>query len=57
MALVTDGILTHKLPWALVMLGVFITIAIELMGCAGAAGRGRRVPPDLDVVGRCSRAA
>ena len=32
MALVTDGILTHKLPWALVLLGVFITIAIELMG-------------------------
>src|SRR5207244_3748754 len=26
------GILTHKLPWALVLLGVFITIAIELMG-------------------------
>ena len=32
MALITDGILTHKLPWALVLLGVFITIAIELMG-------------------------
>jgi putative OPT family oligopeptide transporter len=32
MALVTDGILTHKLPWVLVLLGVFITIAIELMG-------------------------
>jgi putative OPT family oligopeptide transporter len=32
MALVTDGILTRKLPWALVLLGVFITIAIELMG-------------------------
>ncbi|PYO96665.1 MAG: hypothetical protein DMD60_09455, partial [Gemmatimonadetes bacterium] len=27
-----DGILTHKLPWVLVLLGVFITIAIELMG-------------------------
>src|SRR5207237_8355832 len=25
MALITDGILTHKLPWALVLLGVFIT--------------------------------
>src|SRR5207245_4645566 len=25
-------ILTHKLPWALVLLGVFITVAIELMG-------------------------
>ena len=32
MALITDGILTHKLPWALVMIGVFLTIAIELMG-------------------------
>ncbi|HYL20836.1 MAG TPA: OPT/YSL family transporter, partial [Gemmatimonadales bacterium] len=32
MALITDGILTHKLPWALVLLGVFVTIAIELMG-------------------------
>lgn len=34
MALVTDGILTQKLPWGLVLLGVFITIAIELMGLA-----------------------
>ncbi len=32
MALVTDGILTRKLPWGLVMIGVFLTIAIELMG-------------------------
>ena len=32
MALVTDGILTQKLPWSLVLLGVFITAAIELMG-------------------------
>lgn len=32
MALVTDGILTRKLPWGLVLLGVFITVAIELMG-------------------------
>ncbi len=32
MALITDGILTHRLPWALVLLGVFITVAIELMG-------------------------
>ncbi len=32
MALIADGILTHKLPWVLVLLGVFITIAIELMG-------------------------
>ena len=32
MALIVDGILTHKLPWALVMIGVFLTMAIELMG-------------------------
>jgi putative OPT family oligopeptide transporter len=32
MALVTDGILTRKLPWSLVLIGVFITVAIELMG-------------------------
>ena len=32
MALIADGILTHKLPWVLVLLGVFLTIAIELMG-------------------------
>ena len=32
MALVTDGILTQKLQWTLVLLGVFITLGIELMG-------------------------
>ena len=32
MALVTDGILTQKLPWSLVLIGVFLTIAIEIMG-------------------------
>ncbi|MEX2155533.1 MAG: oligopeptide transporter, OPT family [Gemmatimonadales bacterium] len=32
MALITDGILTHRLPWALVLIGMFISIAIELMG-------------------------
>ena len=32
MALVTDGILTQKLPWSLVLIGVFITGALELMG-------------------------
>src|SRR5207245_9534497 len=26
------GSLTHRLPWALVLIGVFLTIAIELMG-------------------------
>jgi hypothetical protein len=32
MALVTDGILTQRLPWGLVLIGVWLTIAIELMG-------------------------
>ena len=32
MALVTDGILTQKLPWGLILIGVFLTIAIEIMG-------------------------
>jgi putative OPT family oligopeptide transporter len=32
MALITDGILTHRLPWALVLIGVCLTLAIELMG-------------------------
>ncbi|HET8712778.1 MAG TPA: oligopeptide transporter, OPT family [Gemmatimonadales bacterium] len=32
MALITDGILTHRLPWGLVLIGVFLTLAIELMG-------------------------
>jgi uncharacterized oligopeptide transporter (OPT) family protein len=32
MALITDGILTRRLPWALVLIGMFIAIAIELMG-------------------------
>src|SRR5438552_14098469 len=32
MALITDGILTHRLPWALVLIGVFLAIAIELPG-------------------------
>ncbi len=32
MALITDGILTRRLPWALVLIGVFISIAIELTG-------------------------
>jgi uncharacterized oligopeptide transporter (OPT) family protein len=32
MALITDGILTQRLPWALVLIGMFIALAIELMG-------------------------
>ncbi len=32
MATVINGILTRQLPWGLVLLGVFLVIAIELMG-------------------------
>ena len=32
MATVINGILTRRLPWRLVMLGVFLVIAIELLG-------------------------
>jgi putative OPT family oligopeptide transporter len=32
MATVINGILSRKLPWGLVMLGVFLVIAIELLG-------------------------
>src|SRR5213083_72118 len=32
MARITDGILTLRLPWALVLIGVFLSIAIELTG-------------------------
>ncbi len=32
MALIVDGIMTQKLPWALVLLGAFIALMIELCG-------------------------
>ncbi|HEY6107712.1 MAG TPA: oligopeptide transporter, OPT family [Gemmatimonadales bacterium] len=32
MAFIADGILTHRLPWTLVLIGVCLAIAIELMG-------------------------
>ena len=32
MALVVDGILTQKLPWGLVLIGAFITVALEILG-------------------------
>jgi hypothetical protein len=32
MALITDGILTQKLPWTLVLLGVAIAVVLELSG-------------------------
>jgi uncharacterized oligopeptide transporter (OPT) family protein len=31
-ALITDGILNHKLPWPLVLLGVFVAVVMELCG-------------------------
>ena len=33
-ALIIDGVLTQKLPWSLVLLGVFIAIMLELCGVA-----------------------
>jgi putative OPT family oligopeptide transporter len=35
MATVIDGILTQKLPWVLVLFGVFLTIVVELCGVRG----------------------
>ncbi len=32
MATVINGILSRKLPWGLVLLGVFLVIAVELLG-------------------------
>ena len=32
MSVVINGILTQKLPWGLVLLGVFLVIAVELLG-------------------------
>jgi uncharacterized oligopeptide transporter (OPT) family protein len=32
MATVINGILTHKLPWGLILLGVFLVVAVELLG-------------------------
>src|SRR5437899_6715605 len=32
MATVINGILTRKLPWGLVLLGVFLVIAVEILG-------------------------
>ncbi len=37
MSVVINGILTRKLPWGLVMLGVFLVIAIELLGIRSLA--------------------
>lgn len=32
MALITDGILTRRLPWSLVLAGIFLALGIEAMG-------------------------
>ena len=32
MALVVDGILTQKLPWGLILIGAFLSVAFELLG-------------------------
>ena len=32
MALVVDGILTQKLPWGLILIGAFLSIAMEIIG-------------------------
>jgi putative OPT family oligopeptide transporter len=32
MSLVVDGILTQKLPWGLIMIGVFLAITLEILG-------------------------
>ena len=32
MSVVINGILTRKLPWGLVLLGVFLVIGVELLG-------------------------
>jgi uncharacterized oligopeptide transporter (OPT) family protein len=37
MSVVINGILTRKLPWGLVLLGVFLVIAIELLGVRSLA--------------------
>ena len=35
MGTVIDGILTQKLPWVLILFGVFLTIVVELCGVKG----------------------
>ncbi len=37
MSVVINGILTRKLPWGLVLLGVFLVIAVELLGMRSLA--------------------
>jgi hypothetical protein len=37
MALVVDGILTQKLPWALILIGAFIAVVMEILGLPSLA--------------------
>ena len=37
MSLVIDGILTRQLPWGLVMIGVFISVLMEIIGVPSLA--------------------
>jgi putative OPT family oligopeptide transporter len=37
MSLIIDGILTQKLPWSLVLLGVFISVVLEFCGISSLA--------------------
>jgi hypothetical protein len=43
MATVINGILSQKLPWGLVLLGVFLVIAVELLGIRSLILRRRRL--------------
>ena len=47
MSVVIDGLLTHKLPWDLILLGAAIAVFIELLGVPLADVRRRRVPAAL----------
>ena len=46
-SLIIDGILTRKLPWDLVLLGVVLALMLEMCGGVRAALRGGRVPAHL----------
>jgi uncharacterized oligopeptide transporter (OPT) family protein len=37
MSFIVDGIMTQKLPWSLVLIGVFIAVLLELLGLSSLA--------------------
>ena len=47
-ALITQGILNHKLPWILVVLGVLIAVVMELASVLRCLRRGRLSAALLD---------